>query len=66
MASVTAVLRSGYYIATLFPLLLWMPVGTRLHLRRARKAFEDELLKSGLEPTAAHHLATAMNCAYRI
>jgi hypothetical protein len=65
MVSVTTILRSGYHIATILPLLLWIPVGTRLHLRRARKAFEDELLNSGLEPSAAHQLAGAFNDAFK-
>lgn len=65
MVSVTSVLRSGYYITTLLRLLVWMPVGTRLHLRRATKAFEDELINSGLEPSDAHQLATAFNNAYK-
>jgi len=65
MVSVTTILRSGYYVMTLLPLLLWIPVGTRLHLRRATKAFENELLNNGLEPNAAHQLGTAFNDAYK-
>jgi hypothetical protein len=65
MVSVTTILRSGYYITTLLPLLLLIPLRTRFHLRRATKAFEDELLKNGLEPNAAHQLATAFNNAYK-
>jgi hypothetical protein len=65
MVSATTILRSGYYIATMLPLLLWIPLGTRLHLRRATKAFEDELLNNGLEPSAAHQLGTAFNEAYK-
>jgi len=65
MVSVTTILRSGYYIATMLPLLLWIPMGARLHMRRATKAFEDELLNNGLEPDAAHQLGTAFNQAYK-
>ena len=65
MGSITTILRSGYYVTTLLPLLLWIPVGTRLHLRRATKTFEHELLSSGLEPSAAHQLATAFYHAYK-
>jgi hypothetical protein len=65
MVSATTVLRSGYYIAKLLPLLLWVPVSTRLHLRRATKAFENELLNNDLEPSAAHQLGTAFNDAYK-
>ena len=65
MVSARTVLRSGYYIVALLPLLLWIPVGTRLHLRRATKAFESELLNNGLEPSAAHQLGTAFNAAYK-
>jgi hypothetical protein len=65
MVSVTTIMRSGYYIATLFPILLWIPVGTRLHLRRATKTFEHELLSSGLDPSAAHQLTTAFNHAHK-
>ena len=65
MVSVTTILRSGYHIAALLALLISIPVRTRLHLRRATKAFEDELLKSGLEPSTAHQLATAFNDAYK-
>ena len=64
MVSVTKILRSGYYIATLLPLLLWIPLGTRRQLRRAKKAFEEELLDNGLEPNTAHQLATFFKDAY--
>ena len=65
MASMMAILRSGYYIATLLPLLLWIPVSMRLHLRRAAKTFEHELLSGGLNPSVAHQLTTAFNYAQK-
>jgi len=64
MVSLTTILRSGYYVATLLPLLLWLPLGTRRNLRRAKQVFERELLNSGLEPNIAHQLAAAFNDAY--
>jgi hypothetical protein len=52
-------------MATLIPLLLWIPVGMRLQLRRARKAFAEELLDRGLEPGVARQLGSAFNDAYK-
>jgi len=63
MVSVTTIIRSGFYVARLLP-LLWIPLATRLRLRRATSAFENELLNSGLEPAAAHQLANTFNKTY--
>jgi hypothetical protein len=65
MASVTTIIKSGYYILSLLPTLLWIPVNTRLQLRRATGNFESELLKRGLEPVVAEELASTFNEAYR-
>jgi len=65
MASVTTVIRSGFYIATILPALLWVPIGVRLHLRRATKTFEHELLNTGLDPSVARELTTTFNHAHK-
>jgi hypothetical protein len=65
MVSVTTIIKSGYYILSLLPTLLWIPVNTRLQLRRATGTFENELVKRGLEPAVAQELANAFNEAYR-
>jgi hypothetical protein len=59
MSTMTTIMRSGYYILRLVPILLWVPFGTRSQLNRATNAFENELLHSGMEPDAAHQLADA-------
>lgn len=59
MSTMTTIMRSGYYIVRLVPILLWVPFGTRSQLNRATNAFENELLHSGMEPDAAHQLADA-------
>jgi hypothetical protein len=59
MSSMTTIMRSGYYILRMLPVLLWIPLGTWSQLNRATSAFEDELLHSGMEPNAAHQLANA-------
>jgi hypothetical protein len=61
MVSATNIMRSGYYLAKLLPVLLWTPVSMRSDLRRATHAFEKELLDSGLESTVAHQLAEAFS-----
>jgi hypothetical protein len=61
MVSVTTTIRSGYYILRILPILLWIPVSVRSYSRRATRAFEKELLHSGLEPTVAHQLAEAFS-----
>lgn len=63
MLSVTVIIRSGYYILKMIPLLVWTPLSLRLHLRRATATFEDELLRNGLEPDAADQIANAFNKA---
>jgi hypothetical protein len=57
MVSMTAMMRAGYYIVKMFPQLLWLPLEMRTHLRRARDAFEDQLLQSGLNHSVARELA---------
>jgi len=57
MVSATNVMRSGYYLAKMLPVLLWVPISMRSRSRRATHAFEKELVQSGLEPTVAHQLA---------
>jgi len=59
MSTMTTIMRSGYYILRLLPVLVWVPFGTRSQLNRATNAFENELLQSGMEPNAAHQLADA-------
>jgi len=59
MSTMTTIMRSGYYILRLLPVLAWVPFGTRSQLNRATNAFENELLHSGMEPDAAHQLADA-------
>jgi hypothetical protein len=61
MVSATNIMRSGYYLAKLLPVLLWAPVSLRSYSHRVTHAFEKELLDSGLEPTVAHQLAEAFN-----
>jgi hypothetical protein len=63
MASAINILRSGYYILRMLPFLLWMPLGMRLHSRRATHVFEDELVRNGLEETVASQLAKTFNKA---
>jgi hypothetical protein len=49
----------------ILPTLLWVPVEMRLGLRRATEAFEDELLRSGLEPTTSRQIASTFNEAHK-
>jgi len=58
MVSVTAIMRTCYYVLRMFPLLL-LPLQMRTHLRRAAGAFEDQLLQSGLSQSVARELAKA-------
>jgi len=57
MVSIRGTARAGYYIAKILPELLWLPVQTRRHLRRATDAFEDQLVQSGLDGKVARELA---------
>jgi hypothetical protein len=61
MVSATNVMRSGYYLAKMLPVLLWTPISMRSHSRRATDVFEKELLESGLEAAVAHQLAEAFS-----
>jgi hypothetical protein len=61
MVSATNIVRSGYYLAKMLPVLLWVPISMRSHSHRATHAFEQELVQSGLEPTVAHQLADAFS-----
>jgi hypothetical protein len=61
MVSATNIMRSGYYLAKMLPVLLWVPISMRSHSRRAAHVFEKELVQSGLEPTVAHQLAEAFS-----
>jgi hypothetical protein len=58
MISMTAIMRSGYHVLRMFPLLL-LPLQLIGHKRRAANAFEDQLLQSGLSPYIARELAGA-------
>lgn len=58
MVSMTDIMRSGYYVLRMFPLLL-LPLQLKGHVRRAANAFEDQLLQSGLSPDIARELARA-------
>jgi hypothetical protein len=58
MISMTAIMRSGYHILRMFPLLL-LPLQLKGHKRRAANAFEHQLLQSGLSPYIARELARA-------
>lgn len=49
----------------ILPTLLWVPMGMRLGLRRATETFEDELLRSGLEPAVSHQIASTFNEAHK-
>lgn len=62
MVSMTAVMRSTYYVLRMFPLLL-LPLQMRTHIRRAAGAFEDQLLQNGLDPEIAHVLADSFERA---
>jgi len=57
MASITAIMRSGYYILRMLPHLVWLRVDMRARLRQATGAFEEQLLQSGLSQDIAHELA---------
>ena len=63
MVSVTVIIRSGYYILKMIPLLVWTPLSLRLHLRRATATFESELIRNGLEPAVASEIANAFDKA---
>lgn len=57
MASITTIMRSGYYILRMLPQFVWLPVDMRTRLRRATDAFEDQLLQNGINPDVARELA---------
>ena len=63
MVSVTAIIRSGYYLLRMIPSLLWLTINVRTRIGHITDAFEDQLIQSGLDRDISRELSKAYHDA---
>ncbi len=59
MVSITAMVRSGYYVLKILPSLLWLPVSVRTTIGHITDVFEAQLIQSGLDSDVSRQVAEA-------
>jgi hypothetical protein len=65
MVSVTAIIRSGYYVLRMLPSLLWLPISIRKSIHHMTDVFEAQLIQSGLDQDVSRQLAKAYHEAHK-